>query len=119
MKLIVVMLLICLVTACTDSKKVPKDILARPKMEKVMWDMLLADRFSSNFILKDSATKDVKLETFKLYEQVFQIHGISKEEFLKSYKYYLNRPDLSKIMFDSLAVRSGRVRNEIFPKLVQ
>jgi hypothetical protein len=57
-------------------------------MESLLWDMMLADRYSAQFLSKDSATKDVKLETMKLYEQVFQMHHITREAFVKNYKYY-------------------------------
>jgi hypothetical protein len=103
--------------SCKDSTKIPSDIIPKDKMENLMWDMMLADRYSAQFLLKDSATKDVKLETMKLYEQVFQLHKISHDKFVKSYKYYLNRPDLSKVMFDSLSARGSRNRDQIYKKL--
>jgi hypothetical protein len=87
-------------------------------MENVMLDMILADRFAERFILKDSARKDVKAETFKLYNQVFAIHNVTNEEFFESYKFYLRRPDLGKIVFDSVAVRANRLKEKEYqPKL--
>ena len=102
--------------SCKDSTKIPSGILSKDKMESVLWDMMLADRYSAQFLLKDSATKDVKLETMKLYEQVFQLHNITREEFVKNYKYYLNRPDISKVIFDSLSARGTRNRDQIYKK---
>ena len=107
-------LLLIVGISCKDSTKIPSDIFPKDKMEKIMWDMMLADRYSAQFLLKDSATKDVKLETMKLYEQVFQLHHITKQEFIKNYKYYLNRPDLSKVMFDSLSARGTRSRDQMY-----
>jgi Domain of unknown function (DUF4296) len=103
--------------SCTDKTRVPSDVYPREKMEAMMWDMLMADRFSAQFLLKDSAKKDVKAETFKLYEQVFQIHKTNSDEFLKSYKYYLTRPDLTKVMFDSLTARAGRNRDQLYKNM--
>ena len=102
--------------SCQDSTKIPSNIIPRAKMETVLWDMMLADRYSAQFLLKDSLSKDVKLETMKLYEGVFQLHKISREEFVKSYKYYLNRPDISKVIFDSLSARGGRNRELLYQK---
>ena len=85
-------------------------------MEKVLWDMMLADRYASQFLIRDSLKINVKEETFKMYDEVFQIHHISKDEFIKSYKYYLNRPDLNKVMFDSLAARGSRGRDSLYKK---
>jgi hypothetical protein len=77
-------------------------------MELVLWDIIQAERFSSMFILKDSATKNVEVETFKLYEQVFALHKISREKFVESYKYYLGRPDIAKVILDSITVKAER-----------
>ena len=112
-------LLLVIGISCKDSTKIPSGILPKDKMENLMWDMMLADRYSAQFLVKDSATKDVKLETMKLYEQVFQLHHITREEFVKNYKYYLNRPDISKAMFDSLSARGTRNRDRIYKKFQQ
>ena len=103
--------------SCNDSTKVSSDILPKDKMEDLLWDMMLADRYSAQFLLKDSTTKDVKLETMKLYEQVFQMHHITRQQFVKNYKYYLSRPDISKVLFDSLSARGTRNRDQIYKKL--
>lgn len=108
MKAAMLYLIIIFTAGCTDTTKVPANILAQNKMELVLWDMLLAERFSVLYQLKDSATKNVQLQKFELYDQVFAIHKISKDDFLKSYKYYLGRPDISKVMFDSISVRAER-----------
>ena len=113
------LVIICLLfsVACTDPEKVPKDIIPKEKMEKVLWDMMLADRYSAQFLVKDTPRINLKQETFKLYDEVFQIHKINKDQFIKSYKYYLNRPDLNKLMFDSLAVRGSRERDTMYKKM--
>jgi Domain of unknown function (DUF4296) len=101
-------------SACTDTEKVPPDIIPPKKMENILWDMLLADRYSAQYLIKDSAKINVKAEIFKLYEAVFVVNKTSKTEFVKSYKYYLNRPDLTKTIFDSLSVRANRDRQSMF-----
>lgn len=100
-------------TGCTNQYKIPGDILPKDKMEKVLWDMILADRFSASFLVKDS-TKNIKEETFKMYEQVFSIHKITRQEFVKSFKFYLERPDISQVMLDSLATHANRRRDELY-----
>lgn len=105
--------------ACTNSAKTPADIFPKEKMEKILWDMMLADRYSNQYLLKDSATKNVKLETIKLYEQVFQVHKTNRSEFVKSFKYYLNRPDLTKVIFDSLAARGNRNRDTLYKSTIK
>lgn len=100
-------------TACSDKNRIPSDVLGRDEMQAVMWDMIQADRYAAMFFPSDSVRKkDIKTETLKLYDQVFQIHKISQEEFVKSYKFYLSRPDISKMMFDSIYSFANRKREE-------
>ena len=103
---------------CTNQYKVPDDILPKDKMEKVLWDMIVADRYSAAILAKDS-TKNIKEETFKLYEQGFSVHKISRQEFIKSFKYYLKRPDIAQVMLDSLATHANRRREEIYRPTAQ
>ncbi len=105
-----IILIILAFIACTDKTSIPSGILEKEKMEVVLWDMIIADRFASQFILKDSAKKNVSDETFRLYSQVFAIHKVSREDFVKSYKFYLSRPDLSQVLFDSISVRANRLK---------
>lgn len=106
---------VILFTACTNKNKIPADVLSRDEMEKVMWDMIQADRFSSQFLERDSvAKKNIKTENLKLYERVFQLHQITRDEFAHSFNFYLSRPDLNKVLFDTLAARANRRRAEVY-----
>lgn len=116
--LTITLLIGCLLLAgCGNKAKIPDDVIPRKEMESVLWDMILADRYAAQYIMKDSAKLDTKKETFKVYDQVFQVHKITRDQFIKSYKFYLGRPDISKVMFDSLASRGNRNREESFKKL--
>jgi uncharacterized protein DUF4296 len=50
-----------------------------------------------------------KDKSIELYEQVFRIHNITKNEFQKSLDFYQARPDLLKIIFDSISSRQRLV----------
>lgn len=102
-----------LLAACADKEEVPKKLIAPNEMQSVLWDMLLADRYASQYIVKDTA-KSLKIENLRLYDQVFQIHKITKAQFIESFEYYLDRPDLSKIMFDSLSAGANKKRGEVY-----
>ncbi len=102
--------------ACTHNDRIPDGIIGKEKMEGILWDMIQADRFSSQFLLKDSARIDVKKETLVLYDQVFQVNKVTKEEFIKSYKYYLSRPDITKVILDTLASRANRRKEAVYEK---
>ncbi len=100
-------------TACTRQYKVPSGILPMDKMEKVLWDMIQADRYATIVLSRDSS-KNLKEETFVLYEQVFSTHKINRQQFIKSFKFYLERPDISQVMLDSLATKANRRREEMY-----
>ncbi len=72
-------------------------------MRKIMWDLMRADAYVSDFIMKDS-TKNQKAESAILYEKIFDIHSTTRETFKKSLVFYQNRPDLFKAISDSLRI---------------
>jgi hypothetical protein len=98
------------VVSCTDKDRIPKGILGKEKMQQVLWDMIQAERFRETFILDSS--KNFKTEQFKLYAQVFEINKVTKDEFIKSYKFYMSRPDIARDMFDSLASQADKRRED-------
>jgi hypothetical protein len=112
MKFTSLILILCLLLACRDKSKTPPGVLPKEKMEKVLWDMMLADRFASQFLSRDTANKNITEETFKVYAQVFSLNNISREEFVKSYKFYMTRPDLSKVIMDTILQRANRLKEE-------
>jgi hypothetical protein len=111
-------IVVLLLVRCSNRPALPAGIIAQPTMETVLWQLMQADEFFANYVIKDS-TKNTTAERTKLYQQVFSIHKISREEFKKSYDFYINRPEISRPMFDSLAARAGRKRNEVYNKQAQ
>jgi hypothetical protein len=85
-------------------------------MEEVMWDMAQADQYATLYIAKDSAKIDRKTETIRLYEAVFRLHQVTREEFTRSYHYYLNHPEKNQAMFDSIVVRGTQARTEMYDR---
>jgi len=79
-----------------------------------MWDMIRADQYATDYLLRDS-TKKRKEESVKLYDEIFRIHKITADEFKKSLAYYSARPDLLGPIIDSLATR----KNEPPPTSIQ
>src|SRR5258707_10613404 len=103
-----VIFLLVAVIGCSDKDSVPSGILSREEMQTVLWDMIQVDQYST-YWAKDSAHINVKLEDLRLYEQVFQLHHISREKFSESYKYYMARPELTQTLLDSLLAMGDRV----------
>lgn len=109
------LLLALLFAACTDNMKVPRGIIAQPKMQKILWDMVQADRYVATYlqIRKDTLGRN-RRDAVAVYDKVFAYNGVSRDEFLKSYSFYLGRPDMLKVMFDSVAAQAQRQKAESF-----
>jgi hypothetical protein len=98
--------------SCIGKNNPPSGIIQRDSMKNIMFDMIQADQYAKQFLAKDSSKINVKEETIKLYQQVFQIHHVTKSEFENSYQYYLAHQDLYKIIFDSLSVQNLREHHQ-------
>jgi len=98
---------------CSDKDGVPSGVLAREDMQNVLWDMIQADQYST-YLAKDSGRINVKLENMRLYDQVFQLHHVTRDKFTKSYKYYMAHPELTQALMDSLLSMGNRLRSESY-----
>lgn len=108
-------ILILLAYGCANPQKVPSGIIPRERMQGILWDMVQADQFATQFVTRDSAkNKYIREETFRLYDEVFQVNHISKDEFLKSYRFYLSRPDMLRAMLDTLNSRVQHNRDSFY-----
>ena len=119
MKILYACLLCSYFIACSDRDTVPSDIIQPDSMKPILRDVIMADQYATQYILKDSLKKDsthrkVKLETLQLYETIFKLHGVTKEQFRKSMDFYASRPDLSKNMLDSMSAYENLHRNDLF-----
>jgi hypothetical protein len=86
---------------CIGNNKIPKDVIPQNEMRKLMWDLMRADAYVADFVMKDS-TCNQKEESAILYEKIFAIHSTTQEAFKKSLAFYESRPDLLKVVTDSL-----------------
>jgi hypothetical protein len=100
--------------SCTDNTKVPKEFIQKDKMQKILWDMMQADRFVTDFLPKPGDSTYNEKEILKVYQKVFNLHGITRDDFLKSYTFYLNHPDITKVLYDSISVQAERRRKEVY-----
>jgi hypothetical protein len=88
-----------LIFGCNTGNDIPKGILPPVKMQHIMWDMLQADGFAS-YSLDTMMRKPAK--RMELYSTVLTTHKISQEAFRKNIQFYESRPDLLKVVLDSL-----------------
>lgn len=92
---------------CSDVDKAPSNLLAKEKMQLVMWDLLEANSFTQRYIKMDSL-KNPAIENLQMQQQIFQLHKVSKEDFYKSYDYYSSHPDQMRILLDSIVAIGER-----------
>ena len=92
----------------------PHDIIAPAKMQDVFWDYLRADIFVNDFIKRDSS-KDAMAENVRLQKKIFQQHKITKEQFYKSYDYYLAHPNMMRNMIDTMIAKHSKEKFNFRP----
>ncbi len=114
MKGTAVLFLLLLLAGCIDKDATPSGIIRKDTMQRVIWEMVQAEQYAKQYLARDSSHMNLRDSTNKLYQEVFQIHHITKDQFEKSYQYYLGRPDLIKSMFDTIVNRSNSQRVELY-----
>lgn len=102
---------ILFIFSCSSQEGIPANILSQEKMGAVLWDMLRADEFVSNFGRKDSAHTSKDKSTY-LYEEIFRIHQTNKLQFGKSVNFYNLHPALFKTIIDSLEKKKAGISAE-------
>lgn len=88
-------LILCFFAVACSGPSVPDDVLSPDEMQQVLYDVIRADEMVDFLRLSDSTWQPFSRRT-ALYDTVFQLHNIKKEQFQKSLSYYQSRPDLLK-----------------------
>ncbi len=107
-KLIFYTLFVLIFASCSSNKKT----IPIQKMKLVMWDIINADEWMKFAAAKDS-TISIKKENIALYNKIFALHKISKDEFYNSYSYYENHPNEMKILLDSISAFGIKKRDTL------
>ncbi len=84
---------------------IPKDVMAMDKMEMILADMHITDAIAEN---KAQLGMNEKLLTEEYHEQIFKNHGTTRQEFLKSYKFYEDNPKLLNKMYDNILEKMSK-----------
>ena len=106
-------LILSILFSCRNDEEIPAGVLSKEKMEDLMLDLARADQYVSGFKPTDS-THDQKAETIKVYQEVFLLHRTTKQDFEKSLAYYQARPEILKVMFDTLNARQQRQQSDSY-----
>ena len=102
------------VIGCSRNPSVPKNVLPPEKIQAVLWDAMLADQAAEFYSAKDSIPRSLKRYT-EQYQQVFQIHKITKEDFKKSLLFYESHPFLLKPILDSMEKKAAALTRNVKP----
>jgi hypothetical protein len=92
-----------MLSAAWGCRSEKRRILPKDKMQAVMWDMMRADKFLSDYVLSRDTSKKKDSESIKLYQQVLAIHRVNGEQFSESLQYYKERPDELRQIMDSIS----------------
>jgi hypothetical protein len=93
-------LLLILVSACkAELPEIPGDVLPMEKMRMMLVDIHIADAVAET---KAQAGEDEKKLSEAYMEQICGSHGVSKEEFLRSYRFYETKPVLMNLIYDEV-----------------
>ncbi len=114
MKRLIIFFIVFYQAACSSRTSVPEDIIPPDSMQKIMKDMIIAGQYSIQYIAHDSLKPDKVKASEDLMEAIFKIHHTTRAAFKKSLGFYESRPDLNKMIFDSLAADANRHRTELY-----
>jgi Domain of unknown function (DUF4296) len=102
-----------LITGCTKKNRIPSNVLSPAKMQAVLWDMMRADQFLTDYVFARDTSKNKEKESIRMYEQIFVFHKINKEEFTKSFAFYRSHPLHLQVIMDSISKRKGEAPSNI------
>jgi hypothetical protein len=113
-KRLIIFFIVANLAACTDRTSVPKNFIQPDSMQKIMKDVIIVGVYSDQFIAKDTSKHNKRKANNDLMDSVFKLHKITREEFIQSLSFYESRPDLNKMIFDSLAADANRHKPELY-----
>lgn len=108
MKVIFSFLLLILFLSCSE-KKADKGIIPPSQMGDLLWEQMKINAFTTEFMVRDSS-KNLTKENLILQEKIFQKYHTTKEQFYKSYDYYLDHSAELKVILDSVTAKQSRLK---------
>ena len=105
--------LICgMALSCSQGDELPKGVLGAKKMGEVMTDIALAESYIENYSTKKAnGPRDSAIS--REVDKVLAMHGVSQETFRNSYKFYKSRPDIFRVILDSVVIENQRYQEKL------
>lgn len=88
--------------ACSGPSSAPSDVLPAAKMEAVLWDLLRAEQFVSNYVVGRDSSLTAKAKGPQLYTAILKKHGLTDSLFQRSLEYYKKHPKHLLPILDSI-----------------
>lgn len=111
--ILAIALLFASALSCSRSRSIPRDVLGKEEMGRLLFDIGMAEGHVEVYMYRDSAKSRDSLLRTEL-DRVLAIHGVSQEEFLRSHRFYKSRPTLYKEVVDTLQARSQRDQQKMY-----
>jgi hypothetical protein len=107
------LIMLLIVSACKQNRKVDKPPIERDKMVQIMVDIhLLEAQQQSTQILE----KGRVYNTIVGYEKIFGKHGVTAEQFQDTFEYYRDHPkemdDLYQLVIDEVTRRESEISSK-------
>ena len=92
---------------------IPNDVLSQDKMVAVLTDVHLVE---SAITLKFSNKDTSKVQASAYYDFIYKSHKTTKEQFAKSYDFYISHPELLNKIYDEVLIELSKKQGELAKK---
>lgn len=89
---------------------VPDDLIDRDVFTAIMLDVQVAEGMKSQYSRTKAFGKNWSRD---VYDDIFERHGISEEEFQETYRWYQGRPDLMEGVYEQVLDSLSKLEAEI------
>lgn len=96
--------LLSVLFACGQADKTPADVMPPDKMRDILLDMNYAEIYGRDPGVDTTRVADSvrELNIKKYYVQILQLHKVSKDEFMHSYRYYEAHSDKLEVIYKQM-----------------
>jgi hypothetical protein len=107
-------LIVLIIQSCSAPVVIiPNDVLSQDKMVSVLTDVHLAEAaITLKFTNKDTS----KLQAATFYNFIYKAHKTTKEQFTKSYDFYVSHPELLNKIYDDVLIELSKKQGEAAKK---
>ncbi|HEV7621069.1 MAG TPA: DUF4296 domain-containing protein [Flavisolibacter sp.] len=98
-----VIIIILFAVACNKKEKIPEYVLSPLQMQQILIDGFRADEMAGYYMIQDTSYNGIAKRSM-MYNTIFKVHHVTKEQFKKSLQYYESHPNMLKAVLDSMQI---------------